>query len=251
MRFYFNCNNITQAKILARCGVKNAFLNHKYVKKNIAKMSVFFDKTLVSPSHVYNEAEYYDWLEDTYPPHQLALQYDYDDPIVNMKSFKEGKEYKENLIPIFHGRYSENLTLFKPLLIDGNIIALGRMKGMIEEDEMLRRLPSNYDYHGLGKGRWANKNIHSVDSSTWLSGVRGRKTDVFKGQQITFGKKGLTNKSYVQMALTKYSNHVKTVGLKQEEVLEGDYNSLMKVTLAVYYMPMFESLGIYKDNFIS
>ncbi len=249
MKFYFNCNNNTQSSVLREAGVKNIFLNHKYVHSNLDKIAKGFEGVVISAGEYVTASDYYSFI-DKLPEHYLKLQADNNDPATNYTLFNEGKHI-DNLIPVFHGNYSANLQVFKG--VEGiHTIALGSMDGIIVEDEGLKRLPPKYKYHGLGKGRWWNNpRVDSVDSSTWLSGVRGRKTDVFRGPQITFGKKGLTNKSTVQSVLKQNAANLELVGVKAEEILEGDYNSLMKVTLAVYYIPMFKSLDIFKDNFIS
>jgi len=250
MKFYFNCNNNTQANVLREAGVKNVFLNYKYVHSNLDKIAKGFEGVIISGDKDTKIIEYYKFLEKL-PDNYLKLQIDHEDPVHNLRFFQMG-DAVDNLIPVFHGNYSANLSFMKPFIKDGITIALGNMKGIIVEDESLRKLPPVYKYHGLGKGRWWNNpRIESVDSSTWLSGVRGRKTDVFRGPQITFGKKGLTNKSTVQSVLKRNESNLELVGVKAEEVLEGEYNALMKVTLAVYYIPMFRSLDILKDNFIS
>jgi len=249
VRFYFNCNNNTQANVLREAGVKNIFFNYKYVHSNIDKLAKGFEGVMISPSNDVTPSDYYDFIEEL-PSRYLKLQADSSDPVVNLRLFERG-DLIDNLIPVFHGNYSANLALFKDIK-NIHTIALGSMSGVIVEDEGLKRLPIKYIYHGLGKGRWWNNpRIASVDSSTWLSGVRGRKTDVFKGPQITFGRKGRTNTSVVQSVLKRNVSNLELVGVQASEILAGDYNSLMKVTLAVYYIPMFKSLNIFKDNFIS
>ena len=123
------------------------------------------------------------------------------------------------------------------------------MAGRIEEEESLRKLPKVYRYHGMAKGRFIkNPILDSVDSSAWLSGVRGRKTEVFDGTS-TFQLK-LNERSILQKTLAIHSGLLKQYQIRGDDILEN-YNSLLKIPHVLYYIPLFKKLNIFKDNYQS
>ena len=79
--------------------------------------------------------------------------------------------------------------------------------------------------------------------------MRGRKTDVWKGQSILFGDKGRSNQSIVQLACQKNLIYLSKIGLDPKHVVNGDKDALTLAPLALYYMPMFYDLGFYDENF--
>ena len=241
MKFYFNCNNTTQANLLKEVGVKNIMISYKYVKNPFPGFNIMTSGKGTDPF------KYYDWISDNSEVIEHALQWDDPTNIENNKIwFEKGRQL--GIVPIIHKDWFQSIS--KGDFTEGKVIALGSLAGKIEENESLRKLPTKYKYHGLGKGRWANvKSVQSVDSSTWLSGVRGRKTDVFQKEALTFGDKGRTDKTKVQLAVEYHKSFVEKTGLDLKKLQAGEYDQLMKATMALYYMPMFKSLGIYDDNF--
>jgi len=249
MKFYFNANNKTQVSALRRVGAKNVMLTYKFVGERAEKLSNGFDEVMLGPGFGADKDKYHSFIQDW--KHE-ALQYDDPtDALNNYNNWKEGEEYNSKLIPILHQNYAQSLSIFRPNY-KGDRIALGKAQSRSSEDTQLRQLPQNYSYHGLAKGRWTKERNHmvdSIDSTTWTSGVRGRKTDVWKGQQIMFGDKGRTNKSMIQLACQKNLIHLSRAGLDPKDLIEGEQTALTLAPLVLYYMPMFESLGCYLENF--
>jgi hypothetical protein len=250
MKFYFNANNKTQVSALRRAGVKNVMLTYKFVEGRAKDYANTFDDAMIGPGFGSDKGKYHDMISDW--EHQ-ALQYDEpNDGLVNYNNWKEGSEYNDRLIPILHQNYLQALSLFKPNY-EGDRYALGKMASRSREDSELRKLPQNYSYHGLAKGRWLSRDkfgmIDSVDSSTWTSGVRGRKTDVWRGQSISFGDKGRNNVSYIQLACQKNLIYLSKLGLDPKDIISGTKGALTVAPLALYYMPMFKDLGCYDENF--
>ena len=249
LKFYFNANNKTQLKALRRAGVKNIMLTYKFVEGRAKEYVNGFDDAIIGPGFGSDKEKYHEFIEDW---EFEALQYDdQQDALVNYNNYKEGAEYNKKLIPILHGNYLQALSLFKPNY-EGERYALGKAQSRSKEDEQLRQLPQNYSYHGLAKGRWVKNRtnmIDSIDSTTWTSGVRGRKTDVWKGQSLLFGDKGKTNQSFIQLACLKNLTHLNKMGLDPKELLAGDNTALTLAPVALYYMPMLTDMGHYKDNF--
>ena len=221
-------------------------LTYKYVGDNAKKFTNDFDDAMIGPGFGADKQKYHEFVQDW---DFNALQYDEpNDAMVNYNNWKEGITFNPNLIPILHGNYMQVLSLFAPNN-KNTLYALGSGKDRVTEDEEIRRLPSKYQYHGLAKGRWVKKNLYSIDSSTWTSGTRGRKTDVWKGQSIYFGEKGRTNSSLIQLACQKNLIYLNKIGLDPKAVVQGDKDALMLAPIALYYMPMFRELGFYDENF--
>lgn len=250
MKFYFNANNKTQVSALRRAGVKNIMLTYKFVGDRATDYSKSFENIILGPGFGSDKDRYHQFIKDW---EYEALQYDDpDNTVKNYNNWKEGLEYNPNLIPILHQNYPQSLSMFKPNM-KGDRVALGKSKTRSDEDSQLRQLPQNLSYHGLAKGRWMNRErnhmVDSVDSTTWTSGMRGRKTDVWKGQSLLFGDKGKTNQSVIQLACLKNLKHLNRIGLDPKELISGTPASLTVAPLALYYMPMCEDLGIYDENF--
>jgi hypothetical protein len=249
MKFYFNANNKSQVSALRRVGAKNIMLTYKFVGERANKLSNGFDNIILGPGFGSDKDKYHEFIQDW--DHE-ALQYDDpNDALRNYKNWKEGEEYNKKLIPILHQNYAQSLSIFKPNY-NGNRIALGKSQSRNSEDTQLRQLPQTYSYHGLAKGRWTkdrNCIVDSIDSTTWTSGVRGRKTDVWKGQQLLFGEKGKNNRAYIQLACQKNLIYLSKAGLDPKNLIDGDNSALTLAPLVLYYMPMFHDLGCYEDNF--
>lgn len=250
MRFYFNANNKTQVSALRRAGVKNIMLTYKFVGERATSYTNEFDNAIIGPGFGSNKDDYYKFIDNW---EFEALQYDDPDDVVkNYNNWKEGLEYNEKLIPILHQNYAQSLSVFKPNM-KGDRVALGKSKSRGDEDSQLRQLPQNISYHGLAKGRWMNRDrnhmVDSIDSTTWTSGMRGRKTDVWRGQSLLFGDKGRTNQGTIQLACQKNLIYLSRIGLDPKELINGDRGALTLAPIALYYMPMFSDLGFYDENF--
>ena len=251
LKFYFNCNNKTQAKALKDAGAKNVMISYKY-DKNLDYYKDNFERIGVIPGNIENLHKYYEWAYKNMEDTEFITQYD-----VPMDMEKTIKYYELALrdgievSPVLTVNYMQHLGRLD--LHDDRTIVLGKMGGNIEEDGQVPKLPEN-NYHGLSKGRWLGKislSIKSFNSSTWLSGVRGRKTDVWGGESVTFGDKSRGNVSPLLRALEKNKDNLEKVGVKGEDILSGDYTALLKAPLALYYRPMFAVLGSLSENFSS
>ncbi len=247
MKFYFNCNNRTQANALKECGVKNILISYQYMRKQIRDKKKDFDSVMLISGKIDNVDDYYAYIKLWSDEFDVAVQYDV--PMNMDITVKYWEKASDIVAPVLTVNYLQHLSRLN--LHEDRTVVLGKMGGNIEEDEQLRKLPTQYNYHGLAKGRWIKSNIKSVNSSTWISGARNRKTDVWNSHSVEFGDKGRGDVSTLRYALEKYKDHLEGVGVRPEHVIRGDYDSLLKAPIALYYKPMFSELGISSENFYS
>jgi len=246
MKFYFNCNNMTQAKALLECGVKNVLLSYQYNKKNFEDIAKMFKHTAVIAGKIKNVDDYYSWVDEHKWEADFFTQYDV--PMNMDITIKYWEKLSNIVAPVLTVNYLQHLSRLS--LNEGRTVVLGKMGGNIEEDEQLRKLPSQYFYHGLAKGRWKDRSISSINSSTWLSGVRNRKTDVWDTQSVEFGDKGRGDVTTLQHAIGKYSEYLKECHIEEKSLLLGEYSALLKAPIALYYKPMLSALGFSSENFL-
>ncbi len=241
---------MTQANALKECGVKNVLLSYQYNKGNIMEFRGMFLGIGVIPGKIENVDKYHRWVQDhRWDEIDFFSQYDVPmDMEQTIKYYLKGEDI--GITPVLTVNYLQHLSRLK--LEEGRTVVLGKMGGNIEEDEQLRKLPSDYNFHGLAKGRWIKSmNIKSVNSSTWLSGVRGRKTDVYGLPSIEFGDKGRHDVAGREHAIRKYSGFLQKCGVEEESLRQGEYAALLKAPIALYYQPMLSALGFSSDNFSS
>jgi len=247
LKFYFNCNNRTQARALKECGVKNVLLSYQYCKEAFDVYVHLFDGIGVIPGKIDNADDYYRWAKLNIKLCDFITQYDLPMNMdITIKYYNKGKE--SGISPVLTVNYMQHLGLLD--IHDGRTIVLGKMGGNIEEDEQVRRLPTQHKFHGLAKGRWKDKpNIDSINSSTWLSGVVGRKSDVYKGSQVLLGHKGRSESATLQRILQQNKDNIQSCSISPSQVMEGKYSELLKLPIALYYKPMLSSLGSSSQNF--
>ena len=247
MKFFFNANNTTQLKALSEVGVKNIIISYKYCKNLLTGLHKDFEELILVSGAIENVDPYYDYVKKNRELLVLAAQYDVPMNLeLTMKYYLKGEDY--GVSPVLTQNYLSHLSQLK--FKESKYICLGKLQGRIEEEEQIKKLPTLHKYHGLAKGRFIkNHMLTSVDSSAWLSGVRGRKTDVYDGAPITFGRKGQSESSRLKQILSNHKDFLDECQVKEAKVIEGDYNSLLKITHALYYKPMFSALKILEDNY--
>jgi len=247
MKFYFNANNSTQLKALTEVGVKNILISYKYCKNLLSELHKDFEAILLVSGAIDNVDPYYIFVKENISKLTLAAQYDVPMNLeLTIKYYLKGKDF--GVSPVLTQNYLSHLSQLK--LEGSKYICLGKLQGRIEEEEQIKKLPMLHNYHGLAKGRFIkNHMLTSVDSSAWLSGVRGRKTDVYDGAPITFGRKGQSESSRLKQILSNHKDFLNQCQVKEAKVIEGDYNSLLKITHALYYKPMFKALGLLAENY--
>lgn len=239
---YFIANNSAQAEALYECGVRNVCLDLSFFKKSKMHPMMEFNVMINAGKNKHFDAEQYyrtirEWRESF---NFTVLQYDSKDIRLNTSYYHMGSDIS-GLIPIIHGDYRVGMNYYTPML-KTDYIALGNGKGKLEEDDEIKKLPNKFKYHGLGKFRWLGK-THSVDTPTWLSLLKNNKTYVMIGNQKVevqyedhnFHQAIRDNISYVN----RCEIPVRPFGTKEK----------LKAPIALYYMPLCESLGIFEKNF--
>jgi len=248
MKFYFNANNTTQLKALKECGIKNVLISYKYLKNQLGDIGRNFDSVIMVAGKIDNVEDYYDYIEAHQDDLEVAIQYDVPmDMFSTIQYYKKGKRKGIDIAPVLTVNYLNHIGQLE--LRAGKYVCLGKMAGRIEEEEQIKKLPTIYKLHGLAKGRLIRHTaLASVDSSAWLSGVRGRKTEVFDSTPLTFGNKGKSDVAMVQRICEKYKDNLDRCNINTAKIQEGDYSALLKIVLAVYYIPMFDHLCVGNEN---
>ena len=253
MKIYFNANNKATLEALERCGVKNVLLSHRYSYANINKFKSRFDSIFIVPGTKGNPDKYREFLKKKKEYYDYATQFDVfynmDETLKYLE--KEREDGIDWTLPVLQENYLQHISRLRPKT--GDYICLGEIHGKLETEDQIRKLPQNVEYHGLAKGKYIEKRpFKSLDTSAWISAAMSKKAEVWSGNatfSLFFGEKGRGMKAQVASTLDRFSDHLETVGISSKSVLENEYYSLLKLPMAVLYMPMCKSLGIYDINF--
>ena len=253
MKIYFNANNKATLEALERCGVRNVLLSHRYSYANINKFKSRFDSIFIVPGTKGNPDKYREFLKKKKEYYDYATQFDV---FYNMDETlkyldKERGDGIDWTLPVLQENYLQHISRLRPKT--GDYICLGEIHGKLETEDQIRKLPQNVVYHGLAKGKYIEKRpFKSLDTSGWISAAMSKKTEVWSGNStfsLFFGDKGRGMKAQVASTLERFKEHLEIVGISSKSVLENDYYSLLKLPIAVLYIPMCKSLGIYDINF--
>lgn len=225
-------------------------LSYKYVSGNIDVFRRNFEKIIINPGQGVQVDDYYRFLIEKKDAYDIAVQYDVPgDMFMNKKLYEKAiNEKVPNVIPVLHVNYLQAITGLG--LNEDDMVALGKMRGNIEEDEQIKRLSPRFKYHGLAKGRLIrNRMLSSIDSSMWLSGARGRKTQTLSGVTLFFGIKGRQGVSALTQACNNYKEELNICKIRTEDIMHGTYHAILKAPIAFYYRPLLKSINSFDDNF--
>ena len=253
MKIYFNANNKATLEALEGCGVRNVLLSHRYSYANINKFKSKFDSIFIVPGTKGNPDKYREFLKKKKEYYDYATQFDVfynmDETLKYLE--KERKDGIDWTLPVLQENYLQHLSRLRPKT--GDYICIGEVHGKLETEDQIRKLPQNVEYHGLAKGKYIEKRpFKSLDTSGWISAAMSKKTEVWSGNStfsLFFGDKGRGMKAQVASTLERFKEHLEIVGISSRSVLDNDYYSLLKLPIAVLYIPMCKSLGIYDINF--
>mgnify|MGYP003321941952 FL=1 len=255
MKIYFNANNKATLEALNECGVKNVMLSHRYSYASIVKYYDKFDSVFMVAGTKGDPDKYHQFLKDKREYYNYATQFDvFYNMTDTMKYLKQERDMGIDwTLPVLQENFLNHLAILKPK--PGDYLCLGEIKGRLELEDNIRKLPFNYKYHGLAKGKYVtNRMFESLDTSGWISAAMSKKTEVWNGNDtysMFFGEKGRDMVPMLRHACERYKDNMEKINVKVEDVIDGDYKSLLKITFALLYMPQLKSYRFYDDNFTS
>ena len=107
----------------------------------------------------------------------------------------------------------------------------------------------------LAKGKFIDRRFfESLDTSGWISAAMSKKTEIWQVNttySMFFGKKGRGLIPMLRHSCEVYKDNLEKIGVKVNDLLDGEYYSLLKAPFALLYMPMLKYYGYYDDNFIN
>ena len=254
MKIYLNANNKAHLKALEECGVRNVMLSHRYSYANIKKFQDF-ESIFVVAGTKGDPDKYHDWLKNNKELYTHATQFDvFYNMDETIKYWKQEKELGIDwTLPVLQGNYLHHLSQLR--LASDSYVCLGEIKGKLETEDQMRKLPMNLKYHGLAKGRYIEQRFfESLDTSGWISAAMSKKTEVWNNNSTVsmfFGEKGRGMVPQLRHWCEMYKDNLEVCGIKTEDLIEGEYYSLLKAPIALLFMPMCKSYGIYSENFIN
>lgn len=251
MNIFFNANNKATLEALQSCGVKNVLVSHKY-SHNLNQFYECFEKIFLIAGVNGEPEKYHQFLKDNRNLYTHAAQFFVNNNMFDtINMFNKEKQMGLDTIPVLQQDFIKHLSQLN--LPSGSNVCVGKMSGRLDMEEAIRRLPLNMNYHGLGKGKYINKKtFESIDTSLWISAALAKKFDVWTGNssiQIKINPNSINNpilKHYCE----KYKDNLDKIGINYQGVLDNHYYTMLKLPIAVYYMPLCESLNSYTDNFI-
>ena len=252
-KIYFNANNKAHLETLKACGVKNVLLSYKYSYANIKKFHGNFDSIMVVAGIGVKEDKYHDWLKAKKEYYDYATQFDvYYNMEETIKHWeKEKKEGIDWTLPVLQGNYLHHISRIRPKT--GSYVCLGEIKGKFETEDQIRKLPANLKLHGLAKGKFIqDRKFHSIDTSGWVSAAMSKKTEVWNANttySMYFGKKGRGMVPMLRHSCEVYKDNMDKLGININDVINADYFALLKIPLALLFMPMCKALNMYDENF--
>lgn len=253
MKIYFNTNNKATRDALKECGVRNVMVAHKYVSANISKYWEMFESVFVVAGVDGNADKYHDWLKINRQYYEYATQfdtlYDMDSTIKHYKNERDlGIDWT---LPVLQGNYLNHISMLR--LQPNSYVCLGEIHGKLETEDQIRKLPANLRYHGLAKGKYVGRGrFQSIDTSAWISAAMSKKTEVWNNNStntIFFGVKGKGMIPMLRHACSIYKDNLDKIGITIEQIINGDYNALLKAPIALLFMPQCKSLNMYSENF--
>lgn len=253
MLIYHNANNKAHREALEQCGVRNVMLSFRYSYKNITKFDKFDNIFMVAGTKSEPE-KYWDFLRKYREYYTFAAQYDV---FYKMKETMDylNKERSQGIdwtLPVLQENYLNHISILRPK--KGDYVCLGEIKGRLETDDQVRKLPQHITYHGLAKGRYLEKrSFRSLDTSGWISAAMSKKTEIWSGNStysMFFGNKGKAMIPMLRHACEIYKDNLEKCQIKTEDLINGEYYALLKCPIALLHMPLCKSLNIYSINFI-
>jgi len=253
LKIYFNANNKAHLEVLSACGVRNVMLSFKYSYANITKFRDKFDSIFIVAGTGTEPTRYHDLLKKHREIYDYATQYDiFYDMENTVKWLKKEREMGIDwTLPVLQGNYLNHISMIRPA--PNSYVCLGEVRGTIETEDQIRKLPPNLKYHGLAKGKYMGRgNFESLDTSAWISAAMSKKTEVWNNNStstIFFGEKGKGMIPMLRHSCSRYKDHMDKIDITADKLINMDYYALMKAPIALLFMPMCKSFNIYDENF--
>ena len=253
MKIYFNANNKATLEALEGCGVKNVLLSHRYSYANINKFKSRFDSIFIVPGTKGNPDKYREFLKKKKEYYDYATQFDVfynmDETLKYLE--KEREDGIDWTLPVLQGNYLHHISRIRPKT--GSYVCLGEIRGKFETEDQMRKLPANLKFHGLAKGKFIqDRKFHSIDTSAWVSGAMSKKTEVWNANttySMFFGQKGRGMIPMLRHSCDVYKENMEKLDIDINDVIDAEYYSLLKIPIALLFMPMCKALNMYEENF--
>ena len=182
---------------------------------------------------------------------QFDVFYNMDETLKHLKNERDmGIDWT---LPVLQENYLHHLARLQPE--PDSYLCLGEVRGRADTEDQIRKLPSNQKFHGLAKGRYmslVNPNFFSLDTSGWISAAMAKKCEVWNNRSTNFmffGEKGKSMIPMLNHACEVHKEYLDIVGLKKQDLIDGNYYALLKAPFALLYLPMCKQLGILEQNF--
>ena len=254
MKIYFNANNKATLEALVECGVKNVMLSFKYSYANITKFKDKFDSIFVVAGTGTEPDRYHELLIKHKELYDYATQFDvFYDMAETMKYYKKEREMGIDwTLPVLQENYLNHISMLRPE--SGSYVCLGEIRGKLETEDQIRKLPANLNYHGLAKGKYISqtKMFKSIDTSAWISAAMSKKTEVWNNNSTStmlFGNKGKGMIPMLRHCCSIYKNYMDKINVTVDNVIDCEYYSLLKIPFALLFMPMCKQFNILEENF--
>jgi len=254
MKIFFNGNNKAHMEALEQCKVKNVMLSFKYSYANITKFRNIFDEIFVVAGTKTEPDRYHELLKKHKENYDYATQFDvYYNMDETLKHYKKEKDMGIDwTLPVLQENYLNHLSKLR--LEANSYVCLGEVHGRAETEDQIRKLPANLKFHGLAKGRYITqtRQFESLDTSGWISAAMSKKCEIWNNNSTTvmyFGEKGKGMIPMLNHACEIHKEFLEIIGVKKEDILDGEYYALLKAPFALNYMPLCKQYGILEDNF--
>ena len=253
MKIYFHAYNKATLKSLQECGVKNVLVSHKYSYANIDNFSDCFESIFVVAGTNDDPDKYHEFLKENKDKYTYAAQYHIPDNMSRTIDYwNEEVSQHLNTLPVLQEDFTKHLSQLN--LQAGSHVCVGKMQGRFDTEDSIRKLPTNNKYHGLGKGKYITKDaFDSIDTSLWISAAMSKKCEIWgdnSGIPMTFGENIKTFEPVLEHYCDKYKENMEIVGINKHGVKVRHYYTMLKLPMALYYMPLCRHLNCYADNFI-
>ena len=253
MKIYFNANNKATLEALQKCGVKNVLVSHRYSYANIDKFRGCFDKIFTIAGTKDNPDKYHEFLKEKKECYDYAAQYNIPYNMVEtMKYLTKERELDLKVLPVLQEDYIKHLSLLNPE--PNSYICVGKMRGRLDTDDSIKKLPTNIKYHGLGKGKFTARGIfESIDTSLWISAAMSKKLEVWCNgiTPILLSETVSHHRPVLEHYCELYKDNLERVGINIKSILNNHYYSLLRLPIALFYMPICRHLNCYEENFNS